>query len=356
MSQDEDHADKPYEASRKKLEDARKRGEIARSQDLLSLASLAAFLVALTALFSQVMWPLTLSMQGYLATESQRTASHLFEGHLERAMSWAMVFLSILFLVPFLAVLGLLVATRQIVFAGEKVHPKLNRVSLVANFRKKFGVSGLVEFLKSFLKVAVLSVMLWLWIRDTGSRFDQTVLLGASPALAHVYDTVLRWLGQILGAYLFFAAVDVLWQRHEHARKNRMSHKEMRDEHKNEEGDEHIRQQRRARAEEIATNRMLLDVPKAAVVIVNPSHYAVALRWDGGRTDVPRCVAKGVDETAQRIREVATRSGVPIYRDPPTARQLFAAVKIGSLIGQDHYKAVAAAIAYARRMQGLSAS
>ena len=128
----------------------------------------------------------------------------------------------------------------------------------------------------------------------------------------------------------------------------------MKDEHKNEEGDETIRQQRRAKAQEIATNRMLLDVPGSTVVIVNPTHYAVALKWTGGKNEVPRCVAKGVDETAFRIREIALTSGVPLYSDPPTARELHGSVKLGEEIRLDHYKAVAIAMGHARRVQKMA--
>jgi len=134
-------------------------------------------------------------------------------------------------------------------------------------------------------------------------------------------------------------------------RNNRMSHQEMRDEIKQSEGDPYMKQSRRQRGYDIATNRMLVDVPKADVVIVNPSHYAVALRWDRSAGSAPRCVAKGTDEVAARIREVAMAAGVPIQRDPPTARALHASVAIGAEIRPEHYRAVAAAVRFAETMR-----
>jgi len=145
--------------------------------------------------------------------------------------------------------------------------------------------------------------------------------------------------------------IDLLWQRYDHARKLRMSFQDMKDEHKSSEGDPHTKAQRRQRGQEIATNRMMLDVPKADVVIVNPTHYAVALKWDRRPGRAPECVAKGTDDIAARIREMAAEHGVPIHSDPPTARALFGSVEIGDEIEPKHYRAVAAAINFAEKIR-----
>ncbi|NCM97925.1 MAG: flagellar biosynthesis protein FlhB, partial [Rhodobacterales bacterium] len=127
--------------------------------------------------------------------------------------------------------------------------------------------------------------------------------------------------------------------------------KEMMDENKDSEGDPHTKAARRQRGYDIATNRMLEDVPQADVIVVNPTHYAVALKWDRAARRAPVCVAKGVDEIAARIRERAAAAGVPIHRDPPTARALHASVEIGQEIRPDQYRAVAAAIRFAEAMR-----
>jgi flagellar biosynthetic protein FlhB len=123
------------------------------------------------------------------------------------------------------------------------------------------------------------------------------------------------------------------------------------DETKNSEGDPHLKQERRARAQAIAAQQMMSDVPKADVIIVNPTHYAVALKWARKAGSAPTCVAKGVDEIAMRIREVAMENGVPIHSDPPTARALHAVTEIGHEIAPDQYQAVAAAIRFADQMR-----
>ena len=130
-----------------------------------------------------------------------------------------------------------------------------------------------------------------------------------------------------------------------------MSRKEMTDEHKNSEGDPHVKAKRRQKGQEIAMNKMLIDVVTADVVIVNPTHYAVALKWEKGGGRAPVCVAKGVDEMAARIREKAAEAGVPLHQDPPTARILHASLQIGQEIATDQYKAVAAAIRFAEKMR-----
>ena len=145
--------------------------------------------------------------------------------------------------------------------------------------------------------------------------------------------------------------VDYLWQHAEHLRKNRMSRKELQDETKDAEGDPHVKQQRRQRAQDIASNQMMADVPKADVVIVNPTHFAVALKWSRATGTAPVCVAKGVDEVAAAIRSKAGNAGVPIHSDPPTARALHATVEIGQEIAEEYYRPVAAAIRFAEAMR-----
>ena len=150
---------------------------------------------------------------------------------------------------------------------------------------------------------------------------------------------------------MLIALADLLWQKYHHLQKLRMSHKEMQDESKESEGDPHMKGKRRQRAQEIATNQMLHDVPRADVIIVNPTHYAVALEWARKPGTAPVVVAKGVDDVARRIREVAAESNVPIHSDPPTARALHATVKIGHEIDPEHYRAIAAAIRFATEMR-----
>lgn len=349
----EDQNDKPYAATPRKLEEARKKGEIVRSQDVVALVALAILILATEVMFRGYMSDIVQHIRDFVGRSVSGRAKLDGASVFAAATTWLVPFVLIFFAAPFVLVLAGMVATKQVLFTADKVKPKLNRLSLLSNAKKKFGWSGLFEFAKNFVKFLVFAVLLTVFLRDGFELFQILIVRAEHAVLANIYEVALRWLWCTLAAYVVFAVIDTLWQVHDHARKNRMSHKEMKDEHKNEEGDENIRHQRRAKAEEIATNRMLLDVPKASVVITNPTHFAVALQWGSETDTVPKCVARGTDETARKIREIAIQSGVPLYSDPATARELYAKVKIGMMIEPKHYKAVAIAISYARRIHAM---
>ena len=217
--------------------------------------------------------------------------------------------------------------------------------------KNKFGRGGLFEFAKSTVKLCIYSIVLGVFLYSKLPEILSTLYL--TPALIGVSlaRLTLSFLLIVLAISLAIGAVDFMWQKAEHTRKNRMSRKEITDEAKQQEGDPHMKQKRRQRAQEIALNQMLADVPDADVIIVNPTHFAVALKWSRMPGAAPECVAKGVDEIAVRIREIAAESGVPIHSDPPTARAIFATVEIGRQIEPDHYKAVAAAIRFAEMIR-----
>ena len=174
-----------------------------------------------------------------------------------------------------------------------------------------------------------------------------------APALSSAL--LMRLLINFMMLVLIIAAVtggiDFFWQRAQHIRQNRMSRKDLIDESRDQDGDPHMKAQRRQRGYDIATNQMLADVPKADVIIVNPTHYAVALKWNRASRQAPICLAKGTDEIAARIREKAAEAGIPIHSDPPTARALHASIEVGQEIRPEHYRAVAASIRFAEAMR-----
>ncbi|MGF6861817.1 flagellar biosynthetic protein FlhB [Rhodobacteraceae bacterium MBR-64] len=353
MNDDDDSAEKIFEATPHKLEEARKRGELVRSTELATAAGYAGMVITGVTIGAA-------SLQGIgetlavLLGQADRLAPQMlgggaavsggvFSGLALAGAPW--------FLIPMLAVFLTIVAQRALVFAPEKLEPKLSRVSVLANAKNKFGRDGLFEFGKSFVKLVVISGILWLFFISRLPLILGALALSPVMVTALLLQLLLEFLAIMLAVALAIGAVDYLWQYHQHLRKNRMTRKEMTDEMKNSEGDPHVKQQRRQRGYDIATNRMLADVPKADVVIVNPTHYAVALKWTRADRGAPVCVAKGVDEIAARIREMAAEAGIPLRSDPPTARALYATVEVGQEIGRDQYRAVAAAIRFAEAMR-----
>jgi flagellar biosynthetic protein FlhB len=351
MSDGADDDDKQHEPSQRRLDEARKKGQVPRSQEISSAAVQAALVVVLMV---QGTWILA----GFGALGSDLIGQpHRFLGTdgLQAALAPAYLQTNLLLgtlLLPLsAAALISLFAQRALIFAPDKLMPKLSRISLSSNARQKFGLEGMVEFAKSMIKMLVISgILTWQISRHAEDLFmanglavEQSFSLAANLLMAFLI-TVTLWT-------LALGAVDFLWQRFRHIRQNRMSRQEVIEESKDSEGDPHIRSHRRQRAQEVALSNMLADVGKADVIIVNPTHYAVALRWKRSDMSAPVCVAKGVDEIAARIRETARLAGIPLHSDPPTARALHATVKVGQPIRQEHYRAVAAAIRFSEKIQ-----
>jgi len=354
MSDDQDASDKQHEPTQKKLDDARKKGEIARSADLNTAASYAGLTLAALGLGA---WSLTRlgELGAGLIGQADRLAPMLLSGSGTAPVGGLMarVALAVLpwFALPGLAVIVSVVAQRSLVVAPERIKPKLSRISLLSNAKNKFGRAGLFEFAKSTAKLSLYTLLLGLYLSHHVEEMIGTMHLSPGMAAATLARMAVSFLLVAVLIAAAMGAIDYLWQAAEHQRRHRMSHEELKEEIKQSEGDPHMKQQRRQRGMDIATNRMLRDVPTADVVIVNPTHYAVALKWDRGKVGAPVCVAKGVDEIAARIREVAAEAGVPMRRDPATARALHASVEIGQEILPEHYRAVAAAIRFAEAMR-----
>lgn len=350
----EDDDSKQHEPTQKKLDDARKRGEVARSSDLNTAMSYLVLLLLASAVGASTMTGLG-GVFAAMLERSDQLAQNAFQGSggpvLANAVTSIAWHLTPWLLMPMVAVLGLTVVTRSFVVSPEKLMPKLNRISPLSNAKNKFGRSGLFEFFKSFVKLSIYSVILgiFIWVNLP----EMLAALALNPGMVSVLllELSVEFFAIVLLVALVIGGIDFLWQKQEHLRKNRMSHKELMDEIKQNEGDPHMKGQRRQKAYDIATNQMLQDVPDADVIVVNPTHYAVALKWSRLPGEAPVCVAKGVDEIAARIREVASENGVPIHRDPPTARALHATVEIGQEVPPDQYQAVAAAIRFAENMR-----
>jgi flagellar biosynthetic protein FlhB len=256
-----------------------------------------------------------------------------------------------IFVVPAVLVLLAVLVQRAFVVTPSKLQPKLSRISLLQNIKNKFGRAGLFEFFKSFLKLTIYATCMGFFLNAHLNDIVSVVRGEAIQALDLLGRLILQMMLVVIIVSMLIGALDAMFQQQEHIRKNMMSRKEMMDELKESEGDPHLKQERRARAQSIATAQMMAEVPRSDVLIVNPTHYAVALRWDRAPGSAPICVAKGVDALALRMREVAQESAVPIHSDPPTARVLHASVDIGQEVAPDHYEAVAAAIRFADQMR-----
>ena len=349
----EDDSEKSHEPSQKRLDDARKRGDVPRSPDLTTAAVYAGVLLALTLAGSTALQQAG-SAAVTLIGQSDRLAPMILKaGRAPTAgllTAFVMPFLPILAL-PMLAAILSLVAQRSLILSPEKIAPKLSRISPIAAFGQKFGREGLFAFGKSLTKMIVTCLLVAVLLPRHADDLLISLQLSPGQSSTLLFQILTEFLFLALLSTLSFGGLDYGWQYLQHRRRNMMSRQEMVEESRDSEGDPHMKGHRRQRGREIALSRMLQDVASADVVLVNPTHYAVALKWRRGDRSAPILLAKGADDIAARIREKAAEAGVPLHRDPPTARAIYATVEIGSPILPAHFKAVAAAIRFAEAMR-----
>lgn len=350
---EEDDSEKEHAPSQKRLADARKRGEVPRSADLSTAAGYAGLLLASTIWGGGILQGIGAALAPLLGQADRfgpllTNAAHAPVGGLMVA-----IVLSVLplFALPAVGALAAILVQRAFVVAPEKLVWKLSRLSPLSNAKQKFGREGLFEFGKSMAKMLLFSGVLGVFLLSRAPDILQSHILTPALSTELMLCLFLEFLFLVVVISTVIGGVDYLWQHAQHLRRNRMSRKDLLDEMKESEGDPQTKQQRRQRGQEIATNRMLQDVAKADVIVVNPTHYAIALKWNRTARGAPICVAKGTDETAARIREKAALAGVPVHSDPPTARALHATVKVGQPVLPEHYRAVAAAIRFSESMR-----
>ncbi len=354
MSEEDTSAEKSFDPTPKRLEEARKKGEFAKSVDLHTAAAYAGLLVFMGQ-FSGLQLTAFTNIGAHILSDADALSARFLNG--SELLLWGQLMMAtavavgLIFLLPALGVLISLIGQRAIVVAPNRLTPQLSRLSLLANAKQKFGRSGWVEFFKSFVKMVLIgTILVWFLMWHIS---DLIALIGLTPGqiVIALGWLLIRFMALVLVISLVIGVIDYLWQSFEHLRKHRMSRQELVEENKQSEGDPHLKSARRAKAQAVAMNQMLQDIPQANVVIVNPTHYAVALKWTMGDRVPPICVAKGIDAVAKRIREVAMENGVPIRHDPPTARVLHASIEIGQPIDRAQYEAVAAAIRFADDMR-----
>jgi flagellar biosynthetic protein FlhB len=352
MSGQEDDGDKPYDPTDRKLEQARQKGQVAYSADLVAAAGYAGFLAFAVLLGSGALMATGDVLQGALA-EGLRTGPDGTDLALRlrdviAAIIWP---LAGWFVVPAaLAALAVIIQGGP-VFAPTKLAPELHKISPLSAIRQRLGLSGLVEFAKGIVKSTLFAIVLGYYLVGALPDIIAATALDARQVVVMMLDAVIDVMLLATAVALVVGMFDLIWQRLNHLRQNRMSRRELEDEMRESEGDPMLKGQRRQAGIAIAMNQAAAAVPKADVVIVNPTHYAVALAWDRAGGRAPVCVAKGVDDVALYIRRLAAEAGVPVRSDPPTARALHATVAVGQEVPRAHFRAVAASIRFADRMR-----
>ncbi len=352
MPERKDDQERTERATPRKREEARKKGQVARSREVVSAAVLSACLICLYFQASGTMERLMNMMRSAFrrsiaVTLNADTVPALFS----QTVLEVLILLAPLFLTVVLA--GLAANTFQVGFqiTAESVTPKLSKINPLEGFKRLFSLQSLMELVKSVMKLAIVGFVAYLSVR---SELGQII-----PLMDQSTPDIIRFIGRMSFRILattcvilaVLAILDYAYQRWEHERNLRMSRQELKDETKETEGDPLIKSRIRRIQQEMARKRMMAAVPKADVVITNPTHLAVAIQYDPERMAAPTVVAKGRGFVAATIREVAERSGVPVIENKPVAQVLYKMVDVSGVIPENLYKAVAEILAFVYRLR-----
>ncbi len=346
----QDSGDKTEEPTDKKLQDARKKGDIAKGKELTSTMTLLVWLglgVAALPLATQRIADLTLKIISSIQQPFEFSAP---------AMGWlaveATLWITAILLVPVM-LMGLLVEFLQTgpMLTFEKIKPKLENMDPVAGVKKMFSMNNLIEVLKAVVKTIILFFLGWMVLKSALPQILQ--LSSAEPHLigSAMWMVTFKLLSWALAAFLMVSVLDMAWQRYSFTKKMRMSMSDIKKEMKESEGDPIIKAQRRQTAHELAQQNASNAAANANVLVVNPTHVAIAIDYDRETSPVPTLSAKGEDDTALAMREAAMAAGVPIVRNIPLARDMLVRAEVGEIVPQDLFEVMAEVILWARQVR-----
>ncbi|HXT19082.1 MAG TPA: flagellar type III secretion system protein FlhB [Gemmatimonadaceae bacterium] len=346
-------AERTENATPRKRDDAREEGKIAKSQELTIAASLLGSAVVLSSVAP-------IAGHGLFEIMGHGLAN---VGNVALDGASATLLLRETAMKTFAAIAGLLVAMGVGTFAmaalqgrgvlsAKPIMPDFNRVNPLANAKNMFGMRAVIEILKSLSKVAIVGLAVYGSIK---AALPDAIALSQESQLGLLYVVKhysVRMLATAGGAYLALAAADYVWQWWQLEKSLRMTKEEVKQEMKQNDGDPHVKQRRRSIARQYARKQMMKDVPKADVVIVNPTHIAIAIKYDTSIAPAPIVLAIGMNKVAERIKEIAREAGVPMVENRPLARALLKTARVGTMIPYELYMAVAEVLAFVIRTRG----
>jgi flagellar biosynthesis protein FlhB len=347
---DEDLSEKTEDPTQKRLDDALERGDVVKSQEVNTWFIIAGATLALSA-FSGSIGTMNGSLRDLLANahtiRTDGTSLILLVKHIENAVFSAF---GIPFLILVIAAICGNVVQHRLVFTSEGLMPKFSKISPWEGAKRLFGKQAWANLLKGLFKLVAIGSVMAIVFWPERHRLDSMVRLDPTSLLDVCRGLSLHLLGTVVAMLAVVAIADYLFQYRTWYERQKMSLQEIKEEFKQTEGDPHIKGRLRQLRDARRKKRMMAAVPTASVVITNPTHFAVALKYDRGMA-APVCVAKGMDAIALKIREVAKEHDIPVVENPPLARALHATVKIDDEIPVEHYQAVAEVIGYVMRLK-----
>src|SRR5262245_7933074 len=354
MAEDFNDNDKTEEPTQKRLEDALKRGDVVKSQEVNTWFVIAGGALVLMAFSGGVGKDLTATMRGIIANAHDIGMNGPALPRLFQKIGTELIAaVALPFLVLTLAALAGNIVQHRLTWSIETLKPKLSKISPARGLKRIFSKQSLANLGKGLVKVVLVGGVLIALMWPERGRLEALTHSDLSGILPLSLSLTLKLLGAVVAMLAVVAAADYLFQYRQWHERQRMSLRELKEEFKQTEGDPAIKGKMKQVRQVRMRRRMIAAVPKAAVVITNPTHYSVALEYERGM-EAPVCVAKGVDAMALKIREVAGKHSVPIVENPPLARALHATVEVDQQIPPEHYKAVAEVIGYVMRLRRMA--
>jgi flagellar biosynthetic protein FlhB len=346
-----DSTDKTEDPSQKRLDEAIKRGDVVKSQEVNTWFIIAGATLVLMTFSGGMSTQLAVILRGFLANAHEISMDGPALPNLFQKIGVEVVAaVAIPFLLLMLASLGGNLIQHKLVWSLEVLAPKFSKISPAAGFKRLYGKQALASFAKGLVKLVLVGSVLTLLMWPERGRIMALERIDPAAVLPLAKTLALKLLGAVVAMMAIVAIADYLFQYQQWYERQKMSLRELKEEFKQTEGDPAIKGKMKQLRQSRQRRRMIAAVPKASVVITNPTHYAVALRYERGM-EAPVCVAKGVEALALKIREIAGEHSIPIVENPPLARALHATVEVDQIIPVEHYKAVAEVIGYVMRLR-----
>ena len=355
MSDENDSSDKTEDPTQKRLDDAHEKGDVAKSQEVNTWFVLAGATLVLSSFHGSIGGGILAPLRNLVANSWMIRTDGAGLMALTQSLGYSMMAaLGVPFLMFALAAIAGNMIQHRLVWSGESLKPKLNKISPGAGFKRIFGKEGLANFIKGLFKVIALGAVMTAVLWPERHRLDAMVRFDVSSIMVVTTSLTLQLMGAVVAMLAVVAIGDFFFQYRTWFEKQKMSLQDIKMEYKQSEGDPHIKGKLRQLRQQRMKKRMMAAVPQASVIITNPTHYAVALRYERGMP-APICVAKGIDSLALKIREIAGKHDIPIVENVPLARALHATVEVDGEIPVEHYHAVAEIIGYVMGLKrGLS--
>ena len=353
MADEQDKSQQTEEPTQKRLDQAREQGDTVKSTEVTAFILLGGGTLAIAMFGQYTATGLAKALMIFL----EQPDSMAVDGAGLAAISRGVLYQMAMTLAPFFGVMMLAALAGHLVqglptFNIGKLAPDFSKVSPMAGFKRLFGLDGWVNLLKGLAKMAVVGMAIWTQLWPERTQLEAILTQSTAAVIGDMGHLLFKVLIAALSALGVIAGADYFFQRIRFMQRNRMSKQEIKEEYRQNEGDPHIKAKIRQLRQERSKKRMMAAVPGATVVIMNPTHYAVALKYESGQMAAPICVAKGVDALALKIRAVAEENDVAVVENPPLARALHATVEIDEPVPPEHFKAVAQVIGYVMRLQG----